>query len=227
MTTAMIRQYTCLTEFLGTTLGPDYEIILHDLSDTGNSIIAIANEHISGRKVGAPLTNVALKLIADKVYETQDFAMNYSGVGLNGQRLRSSTMFIKDEENNLVGLLCINFDDSRYDELSKNILQLCHPRDFAAARTQPIAKEATGGAPVESFYNSISDVTEDVVGKVIAETGVPADRLTQEEKMEIVDILDRRGVFLLKGSVKYVAECLYCSQASIYRYLSKVGSDKK
>ena len=42
--------------------------------------------------------------------------------------------------------------------------------------------------------------------------------------MEIMDILNRKGVFLLKGSVSYVAKELRSSEASIYRYLGKLNS---
>ena len=48
------RHYSLLVEFLGHILGPDYEIALHELKDDSNQIIAIANSHISGRKLGAP-----------------------------------------------------------------------------------------------------------------------------------------------------------------------------
>ena len=50
------------------------------------------------------------------------------------------------------------------------------------------------------------------------------DRLTQDEKMEIMDILNRKGVFLLKGSVSHVAQTLHSSEASIYRYLGKLNN---
>ena len=42
--------------------------------------------------------------------------------------------------------------------------------------------------------------------------------------MEIMEILDRKGVFLLKGSVSFVAKELHSSEASIYRYLGKLNS---
>ena len=53
---------------------------------------------------------------------------------------------------------------------------------------------------------------------------VDVDRLNQDEKMEIMEILDRKGVFLLKGSVSFVAKELHSSEASIYRYLGKLNS---
>ena len=41
---------------------------------------------------------------------------------------------------------------------------------------------------------------------------------------EIMDILNRKGVFLLKGSVSHVAQTLHSSEASIYRYLGKLNN---
>ncbi len=99
MASDLIRQYAALAEFLGRALGPDYEIAVHDLNKKQPSLVALVNGHISGREVGAPLTNIALQIIADRTY------LKVFGC---------STFFIKDEKGALVGLLCINFDDSRY-----------------------------------------------------------------------------------------------------------------
>ena len=65
----ILQHYIKLTEFLGKALGPDYEVALHDLTRKDRSIIAIANNYISGREVGAPLTNMALSSLRDKSYE--------------------------------------------------------------------------------------------------------------------------------------------------------------
>lgn len=92
---ALLRQYVKLTEFLGAALGPDYEVALHDLTDKNRSIIAIANGYISGREIGAPLTNMALSVLKDESYEWQDYRLHYSGVSAAGNALRSSTMFIR------------------------------------------------------------------------------------------------------------------------------------
>ncbi|MFR4851834.1 MAG: PAS domain-containing protein [Butyricicoccus sp.] len=113
----LLQQYVKLTEFLGHTLGPDYEVALHDLTDRNRSIVAIANSHVSGRKLGAPLTNTALKILRDKSYESQDYLLHYRGVSADGRILRSSTFFIK-QNGKLIGMLCINFDDSRYHAVS-------------------------------------------------------------------------------------------------------------
>lgn len=231
MKRAMLKQYSILVDFLGQVLGPDYEIALHDLSDTTNSIVAIANGHISGRTVGAPLTSLALMMVAEKSYYHEDYRINYNGLTNGNKMLRSSTMFIKDDLGKLVGMLCINFDDSRYQELSTKVLQLCHPDQFVEhnilVRKDIIDED---GAPqiveAEMFPNSIASIMENVIHDVVQEDGVPADRLTQEEKIKILGLLDQKGIFLLKGAVNYVAKELHSSQASIYRYLAKVDRQK-
>ena len=76
MANPLLQHYIKLTEFLGQALGPDYEVALHDMTDKNRSIVAIANNHISGREIGAPLTNVALKILMDKSYETQDYRLH-------------------------------------------------------------------------------------------------------------------------------------------------------
>ena len=228
MSPQLLQQFSKLTEFLGRALGPDYEVALHDLTDKDCSIVAIANNHISGREIGAPLTNVALKIIADRSYLTSDYRVHYRGVSADGKMLRSSTFFIKDDAGALIGMLCINFDDSRYKALSDSILGLCHPDTFVETNflfdEQRLATQLLSEEP-ESFQHTPRGVAGSEVANVLRDLNVAADRLTQDEKMEVVGVLESRGVFLLKGAVKDVAEALCCSPASVYRYLSKLRKE--
>ena len=202
---ALLQQYVKLTEFLGVALGPDYEVALHDLTDKNRSIIAIANSHISGREIGAPLTNVALSILMDKSYETQDYRLHYSGVSAGGKKLRSCTMFIK-QNGRLIGMLCINFDDSRYQAVSNQILQLCHPDLFAQRLFQP----QEGGSPPpqdpphrpEYYRNATqADPLYDILNN-FKRLGVSASPMTSDERLHIITALDESGFFRLKGSVK-------------------------
>lgn len=224
MNSHMLRQYTQLTEFLGRVLGPDYEIAFHDLTNKNRSLVAIANNGISNREVGAPLTNVALKILADRSYQNSDYRVHYRGKTADGKPLRSSTLFIKDEQGELVGLLCINFDDSRYHELSEKILFLCHPDTFIEtnfAFDEELLIPQEEDEP-EVFPRTVDGAAGDAVADVLREKGLSAGRLTLDERMEIIGQLEGRGVFLLKGAVKDVADALDCSPASVYRYLSNL-----
>lgn len=217
------RQYTLVVDFLGHILGPDYEVALHELTDDSNEIVAIANGALTGRHLGSPLSNEMLAYVAAHLYETRDHVLGFETVTESGKKMRSNTMFIKGRGGELAGLLCINFDASRYEELSRRVMDLCGGMltPVAESGTRLIAGDESH-SPV--YPTSISGATASIVAQVISACPVPVERLTQEEKMEIMDTLNRKGVFLLKGSVSYVAKALHSSEASIYRYLGKLNS---
>lgn len=224
----LLQHYVKLTEFLGAALGPDYEVALHDLTDKNRSIIAIANNHISGREIGAPLTNMALSILKDRRYETSDYMLNYYGISVNGKDLRSNTFYIK-QNGRLIGMLCINFDDSHYRKLSREILNLCHPAPFAdllhTGQEPELFPEVFREEP-EKFRNSTEAVVADAISRKLEQMGCSPQRLTPEERLQIIASLDEGGIFLLKGAVKDAAAALSCSQASVYRYLNQIRSDE-
>ena len=220
----LLRQYAKLTEFLGRALGPDYEVALHDLTDTNRSLIAIANGHISGRKVGAPLTNRALSILRDKSYEQSDYRLHDYGLSVNGKELRSNTLFIK-QDGKPIGMLCINFDDTRYRAISSQLLGLCHPDAFFTPPGGAETERLPGRAAPERFADSTDAVVGDAVARELERLGVTAERLTAEERVEVIAALEAGGIFLIKGAVRDVAEKLCCSQASVYRYLSKMKAE--
>lgn len=222
----MRRHYTLLVDFLGHILGQDYEVALHELNDDSNQIIAIANGELTGRHIGSPLSNKMLEYVAANLYETQDYVLDFESISANGKKMRSNSMFIKGRSGELAGLLCINFDASRYEELSARIMDLCGSaiRPAAPSGTHLIAESGDPSEGSRPYPTSIAGATASIVSEVVSNYPVPVDRLTQDEKMEIMDLLNRKGVFLLKGSVSHVAKELHSSEASIYRYLGKLNS---
>lgn len=236
MQSDILQHYTILVDFLGKALGPDFEVVLHDLSSKDIAIAAIANGHISGRKVGGPLTDAALRMISSRAYESEDFLSNYKGIAPNGHVLRSSTMFIRDEDRRPIGLLCINFDDWRYKELTEQLLSVIHPESFLEqhpANTQPLLDRSTPSAappktaatPItENFSMDIPALMQKIFDEATASLETPIDRLNQFERREIVEQLNEQGLFQLKGAVSFVARKFSCSNATIYRYLSEISA---
>lgn len=233
MTEQMLRRYTTLVEFLGQTLGPDYEVVLHEILPENSRVAAIANGSISGRSVGAPITNAALRMIMQKQYETSDYNLNYTGQLANGKMIRSSTMFIKDG-GKLVGLLCVNFDDSRFHALSDSLLKLIHPDDFVhhhyfpvdAPAKQPTPPHQSVPDPAEHFQSDMNGLMEELFDTVTQDIAVPLDRLTQAERTRIIGQLYEQGMFELRGAVQFTVKKLACSQASIYRYIKKAKAQE-
>lgn len=233
MESKQIKKYVSLVDFLGVVLGPNYEIILHMIENESAHIEAIVNNHISGRTINAPLTGFALKLIKEKVYLQYDYFTNYKAISKKGHNIVGSTFFIKDENNNLEGLLCINTDYTEYEELSKKILQLANinllERDFSKDKSQFIRLDEkyhikNSGDVVEIFSNNIDDIIAESIDPEILKKST---LLNQKGKIQFVETLESKGVFQLKGAVAHVAKVLDISEPSIYRYLTIINEKKK
>ena len=220
---ARLEPYRTLVSFLGEALGPDYEVVLHDLTSEEGTIAAIVNNNISGRTEGAPLSNMALRFIHGKVYEKQPYVAGYQGASQAKGRLRSSTMFIKDGSE-LIGMLCINFDAAKYSRMAQELLALCGAHqepgptlgveNFVSSLPDAVQAAITD---VTGVYTGVQNVDIDVTGSAL-----PPDRLTMDEKVRIVEDLQQAGIFYMKGAVSEVAAQLGSSEATIYRYLSKL-----
>lgn len=230
MKTEVLQQCINIVEFLGNALGQDYEVVLHDLDSDPPSIAAISNGHISGRTIGSPLTDAALQMLSARAYEANDFVCNYKGITIDGHILRSSTMFIKDTAGKPIGLLCINFDDSRFQELRGTLLSTIHPGDFLEPETErvspPIPKDASAAPNVtlaENFPVDISSLMQKIFDDATVSLPTSIDRLNQYERKDIIEKLNEQGLFQLKGAISFVAKKFSCSTATIYRYLSEIG----
>ena len=210
MTEQMLRQYTVLVEYLGKTLGPDYEVVLHEILPENSRVAAIANGSISGRSVGAPITNAALRMIMQKQYETSDYNLNYTGQLANGKTIRSSTMFIKDG-GKLVGLLCINFYLNT--PLSHLLDSLCAPAQQSPAVTETFA---------ENTRELVVQSVEQARAQVMADGSI----LPSNKNREIVALLHRWNIFKIKDSVPLTAQALDISPNTVYLHLRNVRQEE-
>ena len=213
-----IRRYSMLMDFLSGALGPDFEIVLTDL----NAVLDIRNGYISGRKKGAPLSDTAMRIISEKQYIHRNWILNYQGHSDNGKIVRSSTFFIKENDVTLTGLLCVNFDDSRYKELADQVFKLCHP-DFYAAENISVSQIRNENS--EKLYSDVSILIDDILANTAG--GRSGDgNLSYEEKLSIIRELYENGVFSVKGTISLISDRIGVSQASMYRYINIVKKEK-
>lgn len=201
-----------VVEGIGKTFGKNCEAVLHDFDNLSSSIIAIENGHVTGRSIGSPMTEVGLEAI--KKGNTNDNIFNYTGKSTDGRVLKSTTMFIKDAEGNVIGCLCINFDISEFIVAQNAISEV-------------IQTEEKEDEKKEYQANSVNDVLSIIVQKTLEELGKPVAYMNKEEKVNIVKNLDAQGAFLIKGAIDYVAKILCVSRYTIYNYLDEIRvSDK-
>lgn len=210
-----LQEFKSFVSFLGEVLGDDVEVVLHDVTDLEKSVVAISETNLTGRAIGSPPTNLVLKILKDGKKYHKNYITNYVGIAADGTRLRSSTFFIRDEMNQIVGMLCINFN---YEKFSHIIDYL---QKYVDVNTRTVNRHTI---EQEHLSPSIKDLAATSIKEIITSMDVPPDRMSQEEKMDVIRQLNENGVFLLKGIVSTVAKELSTSEASIYRYLGKMKS---
>lgn len=216
-----LNQFINLVEFLGLALGPDYEVSLHDLTKENKPIIAIANGQITGRTINSPLTSPMLGFLNEKYYEKNNHEVNYTVFNMNQKKLRSSTFYIKDN-NDVIGLLCITFDDERYRDITKAIMKLCHPSQLLEEDNFVKVENLITSSDTAIYGRNINEVFNHSIQSVLKEIDTPIEELSKEDKSQIIADLDKKGIFLLKGAVSEIAKLLDSSEATIYRYINEV-----
>ncbi|MGF6907730.1 helix-turn-helix transcriptional regulator [Fusobacterium sp. PH5-44] len=210
---SIFKKYEIICEFISKCFGENVEVILHDLRDIDHSGIKIYNNHVSGRSEGAPMTQFGINLLENKIYEREKFVNNYKGM-TGGKILRSSTLFIKDDDENLIGMLCVNIDITNYIAMSKELSSLAY---FGIGEDN--FKNAN---KIADFPSSVKEMISQTVSEYASSAGYNIQRLTKTEKIEIVKALNDNGLFDLKGGLAQTAEMLNISEPTLYRYLNEI-----
>lgn len=205
----ILEQYKPLVAFIADLMGPECEVLLHDVFHPEKSVIAISNGYLSGRDIGSPLTDFAKQMIQDNRYSEKQYLANYLGSS-KGRKFVSSTFFIKNE-GQIIGMLCINRDMSLITDVS-NMLEAVKIR-FNLNPLDEEVVEVLDDVPVNQML-------EHMVRNCINEYGRNAKRLTKNEKTAIVNQLKTLGAFSMKGAVGEIARQLGVSEPTIYRYLN-------
>lgn len=210
------ESYINLVNFLGKSLGDNYEVVLHVLKQPNESYIgAIVNSHISGRSKGAPLTNLALQKIKQKDYLYNDSILNYKVIVKDGKTIYGSTFYIKDSSNNLLGLLCINVDYSKHKQIVEELLSLTNLNinNFLDEENHHHEND------IEFLSANIEEIIKNTIDPILLDERV---LLNKKTRLEIIQQLEEKGVFQLKGAIGKVADLLHISEPTIYRYLQEI-----
>ena len=185
-----------------------------------HSIVEIENGHVTGRKIGDPITDFALSIRRNNGYgkKNEDKIVNYRTKTKDGKILRSSSVFIRDDQKKIIGCLCINYDLTEYLMFNKIIDEFCNTVDPENEKSKEEA---------ETFTNDVDDVLEDIIRKAIDEVGKPVSMMRKEDKLMVVKIIEEKGGFLIKGAINQLANEISVSRYTIYNYLDELKSKKK
>lgn len=186
------------------------EVCLHDWSKGyDSSIVAIENGHVTHRKVGDSGSNLGLTLYKTKTDPEDHNKFNYITKTKDGKTLRSSTVFLKNDEGTPIGALCINFDITDLMDMKSTINEL----------TMGSTEEQE-----ELFANDVNELLEFLLDESIKMVGKPVEDLKKQDKMEVLRFLDQRGALLISKSSLRICEFLKISKFTLYNYLDELRS---
>lgn len=185
-------------------LGPNAEVVLHDVRHADHSVIMIRNGHVTGRSVGAPLTDLGFFMLRESGRRIDTLGVYHSRTSSEKQ-LRCNAANLRDEKGNIEGILCINIDVSGQVE------------NYTGAN---------GVGLTEHYWTEPAKVIENMVSDACRQAGNPNGDLARAQKLELIRALDARGVFLARGAVKQVSSALKIAIPTVYKYIRSVRTPR-
>ena len=189
--------------------GPRCEVVIHDFTDLARSVVHIEGD-ITGRSVGAPVTDTMRRML-DEFGDRVPDKIAYKITTEEGKVLRCASIFVRDDEGRLEGCLAINFNISDF---------LFFSQAFSDFTSMP--GEDREGASRVDFSPKPERSMESTIDATVAARGKPPAMMDKAEKLAIVRDLEDAGVFMVKGSVNYLARVLGASRFTVYNYIKEV-----
>lgn len=188
--------------------GNDCEVVIHELDHKNNSshIVRIENGHVSQRKQGDGPSPIVLKALS-KNPEALNDRLAYLTRTHDGHILKSSTLYIRNENNEVTAILAINYDITNLMAVQGTIDSLIKIED-----------KKDEADPVSIPVN-VSELLENLVQQSIKLIGKPAALMNKDEKIRAIQFLNESGAFLVTKSGDRISKEFGISKYTMYSYI--------
>jgi predicted transcriptional regulator YheO len=208
MEASMLQFLFQLAKGLAQQFGPNCEVVVHDLTsnDEDNSIVAIENGQITGRKVGDGPSHVVLEALRNDRENVPDH-LSYLTKTKDGKILKSSTIYIRDDDGRAVGVFAINYDITLMLAMEEQL------RLFTAT-------DVPNQEP-ERISRNVSDLLDELIDQSVALVGKPVALMSKEDKVRAIQFLNDTGAFLITKSGDKVCKFFGISKYTLYSYIDE------
>ncbi|NML44794.1 hypothetical protein HHL11_13635 [Ramlibacter sp. G-1-2-2] len=209
-----------VVQMLGGIVGHHIEVVLHDLTKPESSVVAIANGHVSNRRLGSSILSgpkedlgfaAALQALSAGGEAVHSVIESYPTLTRAGQRLKSSTVVFRDAQGQPFAALCLNADLTIIEAAHTWLGLLLKPNGIAPA-------PASEGAP------ELDQLMQEIIADAVRRLGKPVTLMNKEEKIQAVAAMMQRGLFIVKGGVERAAKALGVTRYTVYNYLEALRS---
>lgn len=215
MTETQLDFYKRLAHALALQFGSGCEVVVHDLetTDPSHSIVAIENGHVTGRKLGDGPSHVVLEALHAGTERLED-RLAYLTKTADGKILKSSTVFIRDDDGRTVGIFAVNYDITVLRAAADVIGGLVGTEPDAPREPEPIVR-------------SVADLLDDLIEQSVQLVGTPVALMSKEEKVRAIRYLNDTGAFLITKSGPKVCKFFGISKYTLYSYLDEARASEK
>ncbi len=193
--------------------GDRCEVAIHDFSDFKKSLIYIQGD-ITNRSVGSPIPDMLYRLVKEFGDDAPD-KFGYKSTTEDGKILKCSSNMIRDDEGKLEGCFCINFNVSDFAFFASAF------NDFTFL-SKKVASVSNNGTSQDGSQSTFAETMESAIDIAVSDHGKVTSMMDKSDKLEIMQKLDKDGVFMIKGSVDYMARVFGASRYTIYNYLKQI-----
>ncbi|MRI33632.1 hypothetical protein EOPP23_11610 [Endozoicomonas sp. OPT23] len=209
-----LARHGLLAETIADLIGPHCEVVIHSFKSFEDSVVKIVNGHHTGRKIGAPITDLGLKVFRE-FEETGVMApKSYFTKNKDGSLMKSTSCILTGEDDRAVGMFCIN-------------INLSHPFPEIMKTLMPGNLETTNLQTSENFSTSPSDIIEQALSTAIHDIENNASVNAKGRKKAITRILFDNGIFEFKEATTIVADGLQITRHAVYKYIREFKSQLK
>lgn len=186
--------------------GKNCEVVLHSMEHEERAIIAIENNHVSGRDVGEPMSDFVFKLLEDMSTADEPFINFFKNTTLSKNELKSCTTLIRNSKERIIGALCINMD------LSMPV------KDFFNEFLQ-FDSDKYNGTKTEAYIQTTRELIDSSINAALEIVNSQRGLSSTERNKAVIFELYKKGIFSVKKGVEITAEELGISRFTVYNYL--------
>ena len=191
--------------------GPSCEVLIHDLQgDLDTSLVYIENGTITNRHVGDGPSHVVLDVL--NYDDGSEGRFGYLTKTKDGRILKSSTMYIRDDNGNIDYLLGINQDITEFVMMHRSLESL-------------IGIGQAENGTVEKITTSVSELLDDLLLEAERLVGKPGPLMNKVERLKAIRYLNEKGAFLISKSSEKIAEYFNISKFTLYSDLNTVKEE--
>ena len=202
---ALIAQIKHIADGLAQTFAPFCEVVVHDLRDPQQSVLAIHN-NLSGRAPFDPVTALGLARIADSTYP--QVIANYANQFADGRPAKSTSIGIKDAHGDYVAALCLNVDLTLFRSMHTVLDQFT----------------ATGAAPVKESLDPANAATiRRRIDERAAGLAAAPQLLRAADRRTLLRELKTGGFLEVRRAMDIAAAHLGISRATAYNDIKPQG----